>query len=151
MNRAALKDFVQLAQNEISNGSVEDKLRHMLSAHLSSIFPDNPWWVQEHVMGTETYLNFLSANGKARHGFADSVVGKTAIEYEKNLSIKAIFDEGYYQVREHCAALCNLGIEQNEILGILSVLMLMEFFDLFIISSSCEMIFSTPYILHIGA
>lgn len=120
MNRAALKDFVQLAQSEISNGSVEDKLRHMLSAHLSSIFPDNPWWVQEHVMGTETYLNFLSVNGKARHGFADSVVGKTAIEYEKNLSIKAIFDEGYYQVREYCAALCNLGIEQNEILGILS-------------------------------
>lgn len=120
MNRAALKDFVQLAQNEINNGSVEDKLRHMLSAHLSSIFSDNPWWVQEHVMGTETYLNFLSSNGKARYGFADSVVGKTAIEYEKNLTIKAIFDEGYYQVREYCAALCNLGIEQNEILGILS-------------------------------
>ncbi len=120
MNRVALKDFVQLAQNEINNGSVEDKLRHMLSAHLSSIFTDNPWWVQEHVMGTETFLNFLSSTGKVRHGFADSVVGKTAIEYEKNLTIKAIFNEGYYQVREYCAALCNLGIEQNEILGILS-------------------------------
>ncbi|MCQ2548876.1 MAG: N-6 DNA methylase [Lachnospiraceae bacterium] len=120
MNKTELKDFVQLAQNEINNGSVEDKLRHILSAHLPSIFPENPWWVQEHVMGTETYMHFSSSTGKSRHGFADSVVGKTAIEYEKNLTIKAIFDEGYYQVREYCAALCNMGIDYNEILGILS-------------------------------
>lgn len=120
MNKAALKDFVQLAQSEINNGSVEDKLRHILSAHLSLIFPDNPWWVQEHVMGTETFLHFSSSTGKERYGFADSVVGKTAIEYEKNLTTKAIFDEGYYQVREYCAALCNLGVKQNEILGVLS-------------------------------
>ena len=78
MNKAALKDFVQLAQSEINNGSVEDKLRHILSAHLSLIFPDNPWWVQEHVMGTETFLHFSSSTGKERYGFADSVVGKTA-------------------------------------------------------------------------
>ena len=121
MNKAALKDFVQLAQSEINNGSVEDKLRHILSAHLSLIFPDNPWWVQEHVMGTETFLHFSSSTGKERYGFADSVVGKTAIEYEKNLTTKAIFDEGYYQVREYCAALCNLGVKQNEILGVLSL------------------------------
>lgn len=120
MNKAALKDFVQLAQREINNGSVEDKLRHILSAYLSSIFPDNPWWVQEHVMGTETFLHFSSSAGRERYGFADSVVGKTAIEYEKNLTTKAIFDEGYYQVREYCAALCNLGVEHNEILGVLS-------------------------------
>lgn len=120
MNKDALKDFIQLAQSEIDNGSVEDKLRHILSAHLPVIFPENPWWVQEHVLGTETYLNFSSSTGKARHGFADSVVGKTAIEYEKNLNIKAIFDEGYYQVREYCAALCNMGISPADILGILS-------------------------------
>lgn len=120
MNKDALKDFIQFAQNEINNGSVEDKLRHILSAHLPAIFPENPWWLQEHVLGTETYLHFSSSTGKTRHGFADSVVGKTAIEYEKNLNIKAIFDEGYYQVREYCAALCNMGINQAEILGILS-------------------------------
>lgn len=120
MNKKELQSFVTTAQHEIDNGSVEDKLRHLLSASLSKIFPDTPWWVQEHVMGTETFLHFANAKGKERIGFADSVVGKTAIEYEKNLKISAIFNEGYHQVEEYCAALCNLGIDEKEILGILS-------------------------------
>lgn len=120
MNKKELQSFAATAQHEIDNGSVEDKLRHLLSASLSKIFPDTPWWVQEHVMGTETYLHFANSKGKERIGFADSVVGKTAIEYEKNLNIPAIFNEGYHQVEEYCAALCNLGIEEKEILGILS-------------------------------
>ena len=120
INKSELKSFAASAQHEIDNGAVEDKLRHMLSASLSRIFPDSPWWVQEHVMGTETFLHFANTKGKERIGFADSVVGKTAIEYEKNLKISTIFDEGYHQVEEYCAALCNLGIDENEILGILS-------------------------------
>lgn len=120
MNKDELRSFAATAQHEIDNGSVEDKLRHLLSANLSKIFPDSPWWVQEHVMGTETYLHFANTKGKERIGFADSVVGKTAIEYEKNLKISAIFNEGYHQVEEYCAALCNLGIDEDEILGILS-------------------------------
>lgn len=120
MNKDELRSFAAIAQHEIDNGSVEDKLRHLLSAYLSKIFPDTPWWVQEHVMGTETYLHFANTKGKERIGFADSVVGKTAIEYEKNLKISTIFNEGYHQVEEYCAALCNLGICENEILGILS-------------------------------
>ena len=31
-----------------------------------------------------------------------------------------VFEEGYHQVKEYCAALCNLGIPGNEIRGILS-------------------------------
>lgn len=120
MNKDELRSFAATAQREIDNGSVEDKLRHILSASLSKIFPDSPWWVQEHVMGTETYLHFANTKGKERIGFADSVVGKTAIEYEKNLNVSAIFNEGYHQVEEYCAALCNLGIDEDEILGILS-------------------------------
>lgn len=120
MNKDELRLFAATAQHEIDNGSVEDKLRHLLSASLSKIFPDTPWWVQEHVMGTETYLHFANNKGKERIGFADSVVGKTAIEYEKNLKISAIFNEGHHQVEEYCAALCNLGIDEKEILGILS-------------------------------
>ena len=120
MNRDELKTFTDLAQHEINSGSVEDKLRHLLSASLVKIFPDSPWWVQEHVMGTETYLHFSNSKGDERNGFADSVVGKTAIEYEKNLTIKSIFNEGYHQVEEYCAALCNMGIDESEILGVLS-------------------------------
>lgn len=56
MNKDALKDFIQLAQSEIDNGSVEDKLRHILSAHLPAIFPENPWWVQEHVLGASCII-----------------------------------------------------------------------------------------------
>lgn len=120
MNKESLKYYSIIAENEIKNGAVEDKLRHFFSTHLINIFPDNPWWIQEHVLGTETYLHFLSASGKKRIGFADSVVGKTAIEYEKNLGISTIFDEGYYQVKEYCAALCNMGIQSNDIYGVLS-------------------------------
>lgn len=120
MDKDELRSFAVTAQHEIDNGSVEDKLRHLLSVSLSKIFPDSPWWIQEHVMGTETYLHFANAKGKERIGFADSVVGKTAIEYEKNLTVSAIFNEGYHQVEEYCAALCNLGIDAGEILGILS-------------------------------
>lgn len=120
VNKDELRSFAITAQHEIDNGAVEGKLRHLLSASLSKIFPDSPWWIQEHVMGTETYLHFSNEIGKERIGFADSVVGKTAIEYERNLTISSIFKEGYHQVEEYCAALCNLGISENEILGVLS-------------------------------
>ena len=120
MNRDALEKFVTLAQHEMSAGAVEDKLRHMLSSKLTSIFPNNEWWVQEHILGTEQYLRFANEQGEERNGFADSVVGKTAIEYEKNLTINKVFEDGYYQVREYCAALINLGVDVSEIYGILS-------------------------------
>ena len=120
MNREALKDFVTLVQREMTDGAVEDKLRHILSSNLTLIFPNNEWWVQEHILGTEQYLHFANEQGKERSGFADSVVGKTAIEYEKNLTINKVFEEGYYQVREYCAALINLGVDVSEIYGILS-------------------------------
>ena len=120
VNKDELRSFAITAQHEIDNGAVEGKLRHLLSASLSKIFPDSPWWIQEHVMGTETYLHFSNEIGKERIGFADSVVGKTAIEYERNLTISSIFKEGYHQVEEYCAALCNLGISENEIFGVLS-------------------------------
>ena len=120
MNRDALENFVTLAQHEMSAGAVEDKLRHMLSSKLTSIFPNNEWWVQEHILGTEQYLRFANEQGEERNGFADSVVGKTAIEYEKNLTINKVFEDGYYQVREYCAALINLGVDVSEIYGILS-------------------------------
>lgn len=120
MNKAELKSFVAAAQHEINNGAVEDMLRHLLSARLGKIFPDSPWWIQEHVMGTETCLHFTDIRGEERIGFADSVVGKTAIEYERNLTVSGIFNEGYHQVEQYCASLCNLGIDENEVFGILS-------------------------------
>ena len=119
MNYNELKDFAHHAQAMISSGAVEDRLRHYLSSKLPSIFPDSPWWIQAHMEGTEAHVHF-STEHRNREGFVDAVVGKTAIEYEKNLTQQAIFDEGYHQVKEYCAALHNIGIPAEEILGVLS-------------------------------
>ncbi len=119
MNREQLRDFAVHAQALINEGAVEDRIRHYLSSRLVSIFPDYPWWVQAHMQGTEEHVHFSSARGN-RDGFVDAVVGKTAIEYEKNLTINGIFTEGYNQVKEYSAALCNIGIPETEVLGVLS-------------------------------
>ena len=109
MNREQLRDFAIHAQALIDEGAVEDRIRHYLSSRLVSIFPEYPWWVQAHMQGIEEHVHFSSARGN-RDGFVDAVVGKTAIEYEKNLTIQGIFAEGYHQVKEYSAALCNIGI-----------------------------------------
>ena len=119
MNRDQLRDFAVQAQALIDAGVVEDRIRHFLSSRLLSIFPDYPWWVQAHMQGTEEHVHFSTSNGN-RNGFVDAVVGKTAIEYEKNLTIQGIFAEGYHQVKEYSAALCNIGIPETEVLGVLS-------------------------------
>lgn len=119
MNYNELKDFAHHAQAMISSGAVEDRLRHYLSLKLPSIFPDSPWWIQAHMEGTEARVHFFSEN-RNHEGFVDAVVGKTAIEYEKNLTQSNIFNEGYRQVKEYCAALHNIGIPVSEIFGVLS-------------------------------
>lgn len=119
MNREQLRDFAVNAQALIDAGAVEDRIRHYLSSRLLSIFPDYPWWVQAHMRGTEEHVHFATARGN-RDGFVDAVVGKTAIEYEKNLTVQGIFAEGYHQVKEYSAALCNIGIPETEVLGVLS-------------------------------
>lgn len=119
MNREQLSDFAINAQALIDAGAVEDSIRHYLSSRLVSIFPDYPWWVQAHMQGTEEHVRFSSALGN-RDGFVDAVVGKTAIEYEKNLAIQNVFSDGYHQVKEYSAALCNIGIPEAEVLGVLS-------------------------------
>lgn len=119
MNYDELRNFAHHAQSMIASGAVEDRLRHYLSSRLPSIFPDSPWWIQAHMEGTEAHVRF-SVGHRNREGFVDAVVGKTAIEYEKNLAQQLIFDEGYHQVKEYCAALYNIGIPEEEILGVLS-------------------------------
>lgn len=119
MNLEELKGFAHAAQSMIDANAVEDKLRHHLSSRLNSIFPDSPWWIRAHVEGTEAHVRF-SADCRDRDGYADTVVGKTAVEYERNLTSEPIFAEGYHQVKEYCAALYNLGIPEKEIFGVLS-------------------------------
>lgn len=120
MDYERLRVFAHDAQSMIDRGEVEDRLRHFLSANLPTIFPDSPWWVRAHALGSEEHVRFATNRGTERGGFVDTVIGKTAVEYEKDLNRQAIFDEGYHQVKEYCAALANVGITEDEILGVLS-------------------------------
>lgn len=120
MNYEKLREFAHSAQFMIDHGEAEDKLRHFFSVSLPTLFPDLPWWVQAQALGAEEHVRFTTAQGVEHSGFVDTVIGKTAVEYEKNLKRQAIFEEGHHQVKEYCAALANKGIPENEILGVLS-------------------------------
>ena len=88
-------------------------LRHLLSANLPQMFPENSWWIREHSTGAEANVHYIDTAGLRRNGFIDSLVGMTAIEYERNLTVRAIYTEGYHQVEEYCSALLNQGIAKT--------------------------------------
>lgn len=53
INRNAARNFAIHAREQIQHGALEDVLRHLLSAQLPLMFPDNPWWILEHSTGAE--------------------------------------------------------------------------------------------------
>lgn len=120
INLAAARAFAVEATARIRAGVLEDVLRHLLSANLPMMFPENPWWIREHSTGAEANVHYIDAAGLRRNGFIDSLVGMTAIEYEKNLTVRAVYAEGYHQVEEYCSALLNQGIACDNIIGVLS-------------------------------
>ncbi len=120
INLNAARAFAVEATTHMRAGVPEDVLRHLLSANLPLMFPENPWWIREHSTGAEANVHYIDSAGLRRNGFIDSLVGMTAIEYERNLSIRAIYAEGYHQVEEYCSALLNQGIVCDNIIGVLS-------------------------------
>lgn len=120
INLTAARTFAIEASTRLNAGALEDVLRHLLSANLPLMFPENPWWIREHSTGAETNVHYIDATGLRRTGFIDSLVGMTAIEYERNLTTRAIYNEGYHQVEEYCSALLNQGVAYDNIIGILS-------------------------------
>lgn len=114
-----VKEFVHDANQLISNNALEDVIRHNLSSWMRQMFKDNPWWISVHISGSETKMAYTTSSGSNR-GFVDSLVGKTVIEYEKNLEISSIFNTGYLQVKDYCAGLLNEGVDKGDIIGVLS-------------------------------
>lgn len=114
-----VKEFVHDANRLILDNAVEDVIRHNLSSWMRQMFKDNPWWISVHISGSETKMDYRTSSGSNR-GFVDSLVGKTVIEYERNLAISTIFNTGYQQVKSYCAGLLNDGVDQDDIIGILS-------------------------------
>jgi hypothetical protein len=103
----------------IKQGKIEDVIRQQFAAHLPQLFPEKPWWVQYHALGAERHVKFAKA-GKNTHGFVDTLVGLTAIEYERDISQAGLFSHGLDQVKDYCAGLLNEGQPQDLIIGILS-------------------------------
>ncbi len=119
VNMEKMRQYAISAIQLRNEGKLEDVLRHNLSMWMPQVFTDIPQWIQEHVYGTEEKVHFVSESGSNR-GFIDSLVGKTAIEYEKNLTIKSTFEHGYNQVKDYCAGILNKGILAEDIIGVLS-------------------------------
>lgn len=115
----AARDFFTQAGHDIQDSSKEDPLRYFFCTRLPIMFPSNPWWIDEHARKAEANETYSVDNAK-RKGFADVLVGYTAVEYEKNLTQGTIFDHGYEQVEDYCAGLLNKGIDRDNIVGILS-------------------------------
>lgn len=106
----------QKLQNEHANETI---IRDNFTSYLRNMFPENTKWVNYHIEGAETHIH-LVRNNRPVSGFIDNCIDSTAIEYEKDLKIQSIFDEGYRQIREYTAALVQEGIAFEMILGVLS-------------------------------
>lgn len=119
LDATAAADFFREANELINKHEKEDVLRYFLCTKLSEMFPSIPWWISAHAKLAEANSTFL-INDATHSGFVDVLIGKTAVEYEKDLTVKAIFDHGYYQVKEYCAGLLNEGVDSQDIIGVLS-------------------------------
>ena len=115
----AARDFFILARHDIEDSSKEDPLRYLFCTRLPLMFPSRPWWIDEHARKAEANESFVVDNIK-KGGFADVLIGCTAVEYEKDLSKQAIFKHGYEQVEDYCAGLLNKKVEAENIVGVLS-------------------------------
>lgn len=104
----------------IAAGQNEASIRSAFTSHLR-VFTGTPlpWWASEHIVGTEAALK-ARRGSRIVTGFADNLVGLTAIEYEKDLTRPALFNTGLDQVHEYMAGLVNSGVPAGSVRGILS-------------------------------
>lgn len=111
--------FIRDAMALISAGARESRIRENFTSYLRLMFPAGTKWVDTHINQGETTVR-LNRHGSDVAGFIDNCIDNIAIEYEKNLSVRSVFEEGLRQVREYCAAFANKGVDKDIIVGILS-------------------------------
>lgn len=97
----------------------ESRLRENFTSYLRLMFPTETKWVEEHIRRGEHRVK-MERNNRKVSGFIDNFIASTAIEYEKNLTVKSVFDEGFRQVREYCATLVKDGFDKHIVQGVLS-------------------------------
>lgn len=114
---AAAQTCLTECLGHIARGEHEGTIRSVFNSHLRAIAGTPlPWWAQEHFVRTEAALRI----GRAAPGFADNVVGLTAIEYEKDLRMSALHSTGLSQVHDYVAGLLNSGAAPASVRGVLS-------------------------------
>lgn len=116
---AQTKEFITQAKSLIDNGAIEARVRENFTSYLRTMFPHDTKWVDEHIKHGEEHVR-LNRHGVTVSGFIDNCIANTAIEYEKNLNIQSVFQEGYRQVKEYCATFVREGVDFNIIQGVLS-------------------------------
>lgn len=116
---AQTKEFITQANSLVSSGAIEARVRENFASYLRTMFPPNTKWVDEYIKHGEEHVR-LNRHGVTVSGFIDNCIANTAIEYEKNLNIQSVFQEGYRQVKEYCAAFVREGVDFNIIQGVLS-------------------------------
>ena len=119
-DEVALVELISDANKHRNGGANETVIRQTLIDGLARVFASvtRPWWVERHIRGAEQHLVFR--DGDQRSGYADSVVGLTAIEYETDLRNDARFSSGEHQVRQYCAGVLNTRADPKKIRGVLS-------------------------------
>lgn len=113
------KEFISQAKFLIERGAKEARVRENFTSYLRTMFPPDTKWVDEHIKHGEQQVK-LNRHGTTVSGFIDNCITNTPIEYEKNLTIQTVFQEGYRQIKEYCAAFIRNGIDINIIQGVLS-------------------------------
>ena len=102
-NEAEAIAFIQKAG--LVRGRHETVVRETVVAGFFLMFPTatRPWWVERHTRGAESLLEFYDE--KQTIGYADSIVGLTAIEYESDLTNTSKLRKGKHQVHQYCTGL----------------------------------------------
>lgn len=114
-----VKRFVTEAKRLMAASANETKIRDNFTSYLRQMFPTDTKWVSCHISGAETHVHLLR-NNRTISGFIDNCIDSTAIEYEKNISIPNIYEEGFRQVKEYCAALIRDNVPIEMVIGVLS-------------------------------
>jgi hypothetical protein len=116
---SSVAEFVRSAKTLLEKRVNEEVLKQNLLTYLPSMFPGRPRWIAHHTRGAEAQTKYADGGG-VRSAFVDNLIGYTSIEWERDLGDRAIFNKGYFQVRQHAAGLLNSGAPAEQIVGVLS-------------------------------
>lgn len=129
MDLNRISDFIDRALAHMAAGAKEAVLTSNFSSFLRSMFPESPLWVEHYFNGIENAVTLYRSNtAAASSGSIDVFVNGTVIEFERNLSHSHIYNHGFDQVKDYCAAKIRSGVAIDKLIGVLSDTLTWEFY-----------------------